>query len=521
MDNYGLISLLPPLLAIILAWWSKEVIISLFLGVFSGALILSNYNPIAGFVSTLDNYMLGSLADSWNAGIIIFLLSMGGMIGIINKAGGVVAIGEYVAKKAKTIKNTLLVTWSMGVLIFFDDYANTLIVGNTMRPITDKMKVSREKLSFVVDLTAAAVSSIVPISTWIAFEVGVIKDGFQNLGIEQSAYSTFVQSIPYRFYSILALIFALIIIYTMKDFGPMYTAEHRARTTGETLRPGSTPMVSKELEEVEKPEGASFNIFDAFFPILVVIAVTIFGLWYNGGGAASDVSIQTAFGDADASVVLLWASFAGGFTAGILALVKGILNISKVVESWIDGAKSMFIATMILILAWSIGGITDDLGTADYLVGILEGNLPGFLIPVLLFVISAFIAFTIGSSWGTVAIVMPLAIPLAYNIASPMLPAIGAVLTAAVMGDHCSPISDTTIMSSTASAVDHMDHVTTQLPYALTVGAVAALFGFLPAGFGVSPIFTLPIGVIVLYLIVQVFGKSVKEEKLDDVNMEH
>src|SRR6056297_887604 len=508
MENYGIISLIPPLLAIILAWWSKEVIISLFLGVFSGALILSNYNPIAGFAATLDKYMLGSLADSWNAGIIIFLLSMGGMIGIINRAGGVIAIGEYVAKKAKSVKNTLLVTWSMGVLIFFDDYANTLIVGNTMRPITDNMNVSREKLSFVVDLTAAAVSSIVPISTWIAFEVGVIKDGFQSLGIEANAYTTFIQTIPYRFYSIFALIFALIIIYTMKDFGPMYKAEHRARTTGQSLREGSTPMVSKELEEIEKPEGVSFNIVDAFLPIMVVIVVTLIGLWYNGGGSAPDVSIQTAFGDADASVVLLWASFAGSFAAGISALAKGILDISDVVESWIDGAKSMFIATMILILAWSIGSITDDLGTADFLVGILEGNLPGFLIPVLLFVISAFIAFTIGSSWGTVAIVMPLAIPLAYNIASPMLPAIGAVLTAAVMGDHCSPISDTTIMSSTASAVDHMDHVTTQLPYALTVGAVAALFGFLPAGFGISAFYLLPLGLIALYLIVQILGKK-------------
>lgn len=521
MDNYGLISLIPPLLAIILAWWSKEVIISLFLGVFSGALILANYNPLAGFVNTLDNYMLGSLADSWNAGIIIFLLSMGGMIGIINRAGGVLAIGEYVAKKAKSIKNTLLVTWSMGVLIFFDDYANTLIVGNTMRPITDKMNVSREKLAFIVDLTAAAVSSIVPISTWIAFEVGVIRDGFENLGIEASAYTTFVKTIPYRYYSIFALVFALIVIYTMRDFGPMYKAEHRARTTGETFRPNSTPMVSKELEEIKKPEGTSFNIIDAFSPILVVIAVTIIGLWYNGGGMSPEVTIASAFGDADASVVLLWASFAGGITAGLIALLKGILSISVLVESWIDGAKSMFIATMILILAWSIGGITDDLGTANYLVGILEGNLPGFLIPVLLFVISAFIAFTIGSSWGTVAIVMPLAIPLAYNIASPMLPTIGAVLTAAVMGDHCSPISDTTIMSSTASAVDHIDHVSTQLPYALTVAAVAAGIGFLPAGFGVSPFISLPVGIIALYLIVRIFGKSVKEEKLEKVTLKH
>src|SRR6056297_3788518 len=415
MDNYGLLSLVPPILAIVLAWWSKEVILSLFLGVFAGAMIIADFNPVAGFIHSLDNYVLSSLADPWDAGIIIFLLAMGGMIGIINKSGGVVAIGEYIAKKAQSITKTLFATWLMGVLIFFDDYANTLIVGNTMRPITDKMNVSREKLAFVVDLTAAAVSSIVPISTWIAFEVGVIKDGFDKLGIEASAYTTFVKTIPYRYYSIFALLFALIVIYLMKDFGPMYEAEHRARTTGESLRPGSNPMVSKELEEIEKPEGSSFSIVDAFAPIFVVIIVTLFGLWFNGGGASPDVSIQTAFGDADASVVLLWASFAGGFVAGINALIKGILDISDVVESWIDGAKSMFIATMILILAWSIGSITDDLGTADFLVGLLEGNLPGFLIPVLLFVISAFIAFTIGSSWGTVAIVMPLAIPLAYN----------------------------------------------------------------------------------------------------------
>src|SRR6056297_1317677 len=304
MESYGIISLLPPLLAIILAWWSKQVVLSLFLGVFAGALITNSYNPIFALMHTLDNYILASLADSWNAGIILFLLAMGGMIGIINKSGGIIAIGEYVAEKANSVVKTQFAAWVMGVLIFFDDYANTLIVGNTMRPITDKMKISREKLAFIVDLTAAAVSSIVPISTWIAFEVGVIKDGFDIIGLESSAYTVFVQTIPYRFYSIFALIFALIIIFTMRDFGPMYKAEHRARTTGQSLREGSTPMVSKELEEIEKPEGASFSIIDAFLPILVVIVVTLIGLWYNGGGSAQEVSIQSAFGDADASVVL-------------------------------------------------------------------------------------------------------------------------------------------------------------------------------------------------------------------------
>lgn len=508
MDSYGLISLLPPLLAILLAWWSKQVVLSLFLGIFSGALVINHYNPILAFMHTLDNYVLASLADSWNAGIILFLLAMGGMIGIINKSGGIIAIGEYVAERANSVLKTKLAAWIMGVLIFFDDYANTLIVGNTMRPITDKMKISREKLAFIVDLTAAAVSSIVPISTWIAFEVGLIKDGFDALGIQASAYSTFVQTIPFRFYSILALGFALIIIFTGKDFGPMLAAEKRARQTGETLRPGSTPMVSKEMEEIEQPEGKSFSFFNSFVPILGVIAVTIIGLWYNGGGLETGVSIQDAYGNADASVVLLWASIIGSFLAGGLALIKRIIGIEEIVAGWIDGAKSMFIACLILILAWSIGSVTDDLGTANYLVSLLQGNIMPQIVPALLFIMASFIAFTIGSSWGTVAIVMPLAIPLANSIGIPMLPTIAAVLTAGVMGDHCSPISDTTIMSSTASAVDHMDHVTTQMPYALTVGAVAALFGFLPAGFGVPAFYSLPVALIVLYLIVNFFGEK-------------
>ena len=508
MDSYGLISLLPPLLAIVLAWWSKQVVLSLFLGVFAGAMITNAYNPIMAFMHTLDNYILASLADSWNAGIILFLLAMGGMIGIINKSGGIIAIGEYVAEKANSVLKTQFAAWIMGVLIFFDDYANTLIVGNTMRPITDKMKISREKLSFIVDLTAAAVSSIVPISTWIAFEVGLIKDGFSSLGIEMNAYATFVKTIPFRFYSILALVFALFIIFTGKDYGPMLEAEKRARKTGETLRKGSTPMVSKEMEEIEQPDGKSFNFANSFLPIIGVILVTIIGLWYNGGGLESGVSIQDAFGDADASIVLLWAAITGSFIAGIISLGKRILSIEEIVDGWIDGAKSMFIACLILVLAWSIGSITEDLGTANYLVSILEGNIMPEIVPVMIFILSSFIAFTIGSSWGTVAIVMPLAIPLANSIGIPMLPTIGAVLTAGVMGDHCSPISDTTIMSSTAAAVDHMDHVSTQIPYALTVGIVAALFGFLPAGFGVSASILLPINMIILFVIVQIFGKK-------------
>jgi len=517
MENYGLISLLPPLLAIILAWWSKEVIISLFLGVFSGALILSNYNPIAGFVSTLDNYMLGSLADSWNAGIIRFLLSTGGMIGIINKAGGVVAIGEYVAKKAKTIKNTLLVTWSMGVLIFFDDYANTLIVGNTMRPITDKMKVSREKLSFVVDLTAAAVSSIVPISTWIAYEVGLINDTFSNLGIEEGAYGTFVKSVPYMYYSIFALALAILVVLRNKDFGGMYTAEVRAYKEKKVLRDGATPLSSAELENMTTPkEGEGIMWIQAFIPIISIAVITVFGLWWNGGGPTG-IGVAEAFGNADSSVVLIWASFGGSVIAAVIAKAAGKLSFSDIMDSWVEGAKSMVIATFILILAWSVGSITSELGTADFVVGIAEGNLPIGLIPAVIFIIAAFISFTTGSSWGTMAILMPISIPLAFNLGGALIPTIAATFTGSIWGDHCSPISDTTIMSSMSSGCDHIDHVKTQMPYAMSGAVVALLFGFIPAGFGISWLISLPVGIVAIYLILQIMGKSIEPKDLDKI----
>ncbi|MFW6409665.1 MAG: Na+/H+ antiporter NhaC family protein [Halanaerobiales bacterium] len=517
MDHYGILSLVPPLLAILLAWWSKEVLLSLFVGVFSGALILNGYNPIVGFVRTLDNYILTSLADEWNAGILIFTITMGGMVGIISKAGGAKSIGEYIAKKAKTVKTTQFSVWLLGIGIFFDDYANTLIVGNTMRPITDRQRISREKLAYITDTTAAAMASITPISTWIAYEVGMIKDAFDAIEMEASAYTAFVQTIPYRFYSLFALILVPIIIFTRNDFGPMFDAETRARKTGKVLRDGATPMASKELTDMDGPEGKNMSWKQAFLPIIVTVAVTIFGLWYNGGGPTADRVID-AFGNADSSVVLIWAAFSGSITAALLAWGGRVLPISDVVEGWVDGSKSMIIACFILILAWSIGAITEELGTAEFVVGIAEGNITPFIIPSVVFVIGSFIAFTTGSSWGTVAILMPLAVPLANSLGAPLLPAIAAVLTGGVWGDHCSPISDTTIMSSTAAGSDHIDHVKTQIPYAFVGAAAAIIFGFIPAGFGVSPYISLTLGIIAMYLFIKYMGRTV-EEHMEDIDM--
>ncbi|TDX51675.1 Na+/H+ antiporter NhaC family protein [Orenia marismortui] len=523
MENYGLLSLLPPLLAILLAWKSREVLISLFVGILVGATILVGFNPLIGFMKTFDTYIVGSLADSWNAAILLFLITLSGMVGIITKSGATNAIADFVAKKAKTARRAQIATWFMGILIFFDDYANSLIVGTTMRSITDKLKVSREKLAYIVDCTAAPVTSMALISTWVGYEMGLIQEAFNNLGegalaqigLSTNVYATFIKTIPYRFYSILALFMVLFIAWLGKDFGPMLKAERRARKEGKVLRDGATPLASKELTDMEVNPDNSMKWYDAFIPMISVIVITIIGLWYNGGGLEGK-AIRDAFGNADASVVLLWASFGGTFIAGLMALVKGGLSIEETVESWVDGAKALTVACGILILAWSLGSVTKELGTANYLVEITKGIIPPFMVPAMIFTISGIIAFATGTSWGTNAIIMPLAVPMAFHFGAPMIPTIGAVLTGCVLGDHCSPISDTTIMSSTASASDHIDHVSTQLPYAVVVGVVSIIFGFIPAGFNlpswtVAPL--LLIGLTVIYLIVNYYGENVEEDE--------
>ncbi|WP_245547347.1 Na+/H+ antiporter NhaC family protein [Halobacteroides halobius] len=386
-----------------------------------------------------------------------------------------------------------------------------------MRSITDKLKVSREKLSYIVDCTAAPVTSMAFISTWVGYEMGLIQDAFTKLGIEQNVYSVFLKTIPYRFYSILALFMILVVIWTGKDIGPMHQAEQRARKTGKVLADGATPMASEELTEMNYKENNSMKWYDAFLPIITVIIVSLVGLWYNGGGLAADVGLREAFGNADSSVVLLWASFSGTIVAGILGLFKGNLEVEEIMEGWIDGAKALAVACGILILAWSLGTVIEKLGTANYIVALTKDIIPPFLLPTMMFVIPGIIAFATGTSWGTNAIIMPLAIPMAYQFGAPMLPTIGAVLTGCVLGDHCSPISDTTIMSSTASAADHIDHVNTQIPYALIVGIISIVFGFIPAGFGLPYWVVFPLlllGMIACYIAINIFGKEVEGDEV-------
>lgn len=542
--NFGWFSLVPPVVSIILAFISKDVIISLFLGIFAGGFVLHLadgsifYAFVQSFLSIID-YTLNSLADPWNAGIILQVLTIGGLIALMTKMGGAKAVANALSKKAKGPISTQVITWILGILLFFDDYANSLIVGPVMRPVTDEKKVSREKLSFIVDATAAPIAGIALISTWVGYEVGLIKDGYEAIGQEVNAYSIFVETIPYRFYNILMLLFVLCTAVMLKEFGPMLTAERRARKYDENNLEELNPSASNssEIDEMEPAEGVHLSIWNAIVPIGTLIVVAIIGFYLNGynGILAGDnttlinllkespysfTAIQEAFGASDASIVLFQAALLASLVAMAMGVYQKTFTWGKAVETWINGMKSLIITGAILLLAWSLSEIITDLGTAQFLVSLLSDSMPAFLLPSVIFVLGSIISFATGTSYGTMGILMPLAIPLAAALSPDpgfIVMSAGAVLTGAIFGDHCSPISDTTILSSMGAGVNHMEHVKTQLPYALVVGVITVLFGFIPVGLGMPIWIVLPVSMIVIILVVYFFGKSVEEKNTEKV----
>ncbi|SIN91911.1 Na+/H+ antiporter NhaC family protein [Halodesulfovibrio marinisediminis] len=530
---FGFWTLVPPLVAIILAFISRNVVLSLFLGVFSGAMMLETtgfdfYHGVIGSFHRVSNEILGSLADSWNAGIVLQCLAIGGLIAVVSKMGGTLAVAEALAKKAKGPRSAQFFTWLMGLVIFFDDYANSLTVGPIMRPVTDRMRISREKLAFIIDATAAPIAGIALISTWVAYEVGLIKDGFEQIGIQMNAYGAFVETIPYRFYNIFILFFVLAGIMMLREFGPMLKAEERARKYGKVLGDEATPMASEETTQLEPGPHVVPSIWNAIIPIGTLIVAAFLGFYFNGLGAIDNAellaqiheaplsftAIRECFGASDASVVLFQAALLAGIVAMGMGIFKKIFSIEEAVTTWVLGIKSMNITAVILLLAWSLSGIIKELGTALWLVSVLSDTLPAFLLPSIIFILGSVISFATGTSYGTMGILMPLAIPLAWAInpdQSYLLLNVGSVLTGAIFGDHCSPISDTTILSSMGSACDHIDHVRTQLIYAIAVGAVSILFGFLPAGLGLSPMITLPVGLAAVVGMLYLFGKRLPD----------
>ncbi len=512
-------SILPPLVAIVTAILFRQVMISLFLGVWLGATLIHQYNPFTGILRTLDHYFIQALATPEHVAIVLFTMTLGGMVGIITRSGGTAGIVSRLSGRAVTSRSGQIATWAMGLIIFFDDYANTLIVGNTMRPITDKLRISREKLSFLVDATAAPVASLAVFSTWIGFELGLIADTFDAMHVGRNVYWTFLQTIPFRFYSLFMLILVFWTAWQGREFGPMLIAERRSKTEGKVLRDGAMPLSDQTDETLAPTPGKPLRAINAFAPIAIVIIVTLIGLIASGRHTLMATGqIQFGFkdiiGSSDPFSVLMWSSFSGALVAGLLAVSQKILSIRETVDSFLAGAKSMLIAMMILLGAWSIGQICQDLKTADFVIQSTKSWIRPGVMPAMTFLIAALISFSTGTSWGTLSILIPIVLPIAHafsvdNSGALLVSTLAAVLSGSVFGDHCSPISDTTIMSSMASGADHIDHVRTQMPYALLVAVVALVFAYLPAGFGISPVFILPVGLMVLLLIFRMLSRKV------------
>ncbi len=513
----GWLALLPPLAAIILALVTREMILSLFFGVICGSTILYNFNPIKGFFKALDTYVVNSLANPGHASIIVFSLLFGGMIGLISKNGGMMGIVKIVSKYANSRRRGQLATSILGCLIFFDDYSNTLLVGNTMRPFTDKLKISREKLSYIVDSTAAPVANLAPISTWAVFQMSLLNVPFAEAGITNSPYVIFLKSIPYSFYGIFSLWLLFWLGILKRDYGYMYHAEYRAVRENKLIRDGAAPLMDDSFSNQDFGQTPT-HWLNAMLPILAVILTTIIGLYITGVSNldGSTKSLQNIIGNSDSYSALMWGAATGGFLALLLSVFQRILSLKDAMNAWLSGIKSMVLAALVLILAWTLSAVCEDLKVAEYIIGHAGHLINPVILPIISFLFAALISFATGTSWGTMSILVPLIIPLALKITGNnvdsqiFLASFAAILSGATFGDHCSPISDTTILSSMASGSDHIDHVKTQFPYAVTAGIAAMFFGYLFVGLGFYNIWMMGLILLLIIIFVMFVGKKVE-----------
>ncbi len=496
-------SLLPPFLAILLAITLGQTIPALFLGVLFGAILVGG-GLFSGIGVFAGKYIYQeALGEEFKLQILGFIVLLSTAVGLMTKAGGIEGLVLLVRRFAKTARSSQVVAWIMGLLIFFDDYANTIVVGSTMRPLLDRMKVSREKLAYIVDSTAAPVAGLSALSTWVAYEISQFSSRLPEVTApngqpytQEMGFSVFLQTLPFRFYCIFTLFFVVATVLFRREFGPMLTAERRARRTGQVLRKGAKPMISAALTEAKMKDGAQARWELGLLPVLALLGVTIWQILSTGlaslhaDGVAS-YGISDILGAADSSWAILMGATAAVSLAALLPLVRGTLDLAEILVTGIRSMRALWFAVVILVLAWCIGFVCDDLGTAHYLVAMTSNGFPAPLLPSILFLLACLIAFATGSSWSTMAILLPNVVLLSHNLGTAsgfggpalMVLSIGAVLEGSIFGDHCSPISDTTVLSSVASASDHMDHVQTQIPYAGLTMLASLVFGYLPVAF--------------------------------------
>ena len=490
-------SLVPPIIAIALALITKEVYMSLFIGIISGAMLYANFAPVAT-TEAIFEVMISKIADSWNIGILIFLVFLGIMVALMTRAGGSAAYGEWANKKIKSRRGALLSTFGLGALIFVDDYFNCLTVGSVMRPVTDRYNISRAKLAYIIDATAAPICIIAPISSWAAAVSGYTSgDGF----------ALFLQTIPFNLYALLTIIMVVYMACSDFDFGPMAKFEHNAKTNGD-LFSGSTDYHS----ERELPVSGKGRVMDLVLPVLFLIAACITCMVYTGG-FFDGVDFITAFADCDASMGLVLGSFASLVFTFLLYIPRKVITFKEFAECIPEGFQMMVSAIIILIMAWTLGGFCSDmLDAGTFVESALEGStISAGIFPVVLFVIATGLAFATGTSWGTFSILIPIATEIFPESSSLLVIAIAAILAGAVCGDHISPISDTTIMASAGAQCNHVNHVSTQMPYAMVVAA-SCVVGYAVAGFTQSWFAVFGSAIVTMFVILTVLKNKNKAD---------
>lgn len=483
-------ALTPPVIAIALALITKEVYSSLFLGILTGAFLNAGFDLVGTLNQVFTGGLIKVLADKWNVGILIFLIVLGMMVQLMNRAGGSAAFGRWASGHIKTRMGAQLATLVLGCLIFIDDYFNCLTVGSVMRPVTDKHMVSRAKLAYLIDSTAAPICIIAPISSWAAAVSGFVKG--------ENGINLFVQSIPFNFYALLTIVMMILLIVFNIDYGPMADYERKAIHEGDLHNTGSRT----ETAEVEENSRGRGGVIDMLLPIGSLIICCVVGMIYTGG-FFEGTSFVESFANSDASVGLVLGSSVALFITVFFYLVRQVLPFASCMECLPEGFKQMVPAMLILSFAWSLKAMTDDLGAAKFVAGVVAhsaGNFMNFL-PCIIFLIAIGLAFATGTSWGTFGILIPIVVSCFQGTDHTMMViSISACMAGAVCGDHCSPISDTTIMSSAGAQCVHLNHVTTQLPYALTVAGVS-FFTFLIAGFSKSAPISLCFGIAILTMV--------------------
>ena len=479
-------SLVPAFVAIILALITKEVYSSLFLGILVGGIFYSGFNFEGTINHVFQNGFIGVLSDSYNVGILIFLVILGAMVSMMNKAGGSAAFGRWAATHIKSRVGAQLATVLLGCLIFIDDYFNCLTVGSVMRPVTDKHKISRAKLAYLIDATAAPVCIIAPISSWAAAVTGFVpgEDGF----------SVFIRAIPYNFYAVLTIVMMIVLVVTKMEYGPM--KQHQLNALKGDLH--STPAGAADKFEDEVAGNPNGKVMDLILPVAALILCCIIGMIYTGG-FFDGVGIIEAFSGCDASVGLAYGSFFGLVFTIIFYMARRVLTFKDCMNALPEGFKAMVPAILILTMAWSLKSMTDSLGAAPYVEALVKGSAKGLMnfLPAIVFLVGCILAFASGTSWGTFGILIPIVVDAFASDPTMMIIAISACMAGAVCGDHCSPISDTTIMASAGAQSNHINHVNTQLPYAITVAAVSFIT-YIVAGFVKTAWIALPVGIVLM-----------------------